>query len=280
MTITDRPDPAPADAGTSPHETSGPPVLGDVASFPSHSELARTLVEGGAVASLASLTRDGHPYASTVPISVDDHGAPVICVSELAEHTHNLRRDGRASLLVHQPGRDGVDPLALARATLVGHFDDVSADPTVDLDLLRRRHVDAHPNAGVYIDFPDFHWWRLTVEQVRYVGGFGVMGWTSAADYAAAAPDPVIPHAGPMIEHLNEDHADACLEIAVSLCGVADAAEATVSAVDRYGITFDVDRVGSGIAVARAAFADPLDAPDAVRAASVALVARARVDAD
>ncbi len=71
----------------SPHETSGPPVAGDVESFPSHAELARTLVADGGVATLSTLTPSGHPYASIAPISVRADGAALICVSDLAEHT-------------------------------------------------------------------------------------------------------------------------------------------------------------------------------------------------
>ncbi|MEP4648993.1 MAG: hypothetical protein ABJ314_02350, partial [Ilumatobacter sp.] len=71
------------DRAVDAHETSGPPTLGDVDSFASHAELARTLVEPGGTATLSTLTRSGHPYASVAPYSACNAGAPLICVSTL-----------------------------------------------------------------------------------------------------------------------------------------------------------------------------------------------------
>jgi putative heme iron utilization protein len=222
---------------------------------------------------MATLTRTGHPYTSLVPISVAPEGAPVVCISALAEHTQNLRADPRASLLVAEDVPAGVDPLAVARVTLVGSF--TSFDPTDD-DVAR--HLDVHPHADAYVHFEDFSWWRFETASVRYVGGFGFMGWASGQEFRGAEPDPVIPHAAPMIEHLNADHADACLEIVRRLAGFPEAVRAVVTGVDRYGMTFDVFEHDAPVvdAVARVAFAEPLAVADEVRAASVALVRQAR----
>jgi putative heme iron utilization protein len=257
-------------ADTSAHFAAGPAVVGDVTTFPSHAELARTLVEPGAIATLSTLTRDGHPYGSVVPISTQPGGSPLMCISEIAEHTRNLRRDPRASLLVTASADHDTDPLALARVTLIGALRPCEPDAGA-----RRLHLDVHPHAIDYVGFDDFSWWRLDISSVRFIGGFGVMGWTSADEFAAATADPIIPHATPMIEHLNDDHADACLDIARRLAGAATATAAHVTAVDRYGMTFDAV-VGDRIVNARVAFPAPLDTPDAVRPASIGLVRRAR----
>ena len=97
-----------------------PPVAGDPSTFPSDAELARTLAAGAGRATLATLTAEGFPFGSVVSIVVTDAGEPVVCISELAEHTINARRDGRASVLVAEPVADEADPLAAARLTLVG----------------------------------------------------------------------------------------------------------------------------------------------------------------
>ncbi len=263
MTIT----PAPTNA----HETSGPPTLGDVSSFPSHGELSRTLVEPGGIATISTLTRSGHPYASIAPYSALTDGAPLICVSSLAEHTQNLLGDPRASVLVEQPVNAGVDPLSAPRVTVIGTF--VPVEPTSEEVAA---HLELHPFAQHYVHFDDFSWWRLEILNLRYVGGFGVMGWSTGVEYAAATPDPVLPLAGPMIQHLDDDHADACLDIVNNLAGV-DAASTSVSSIDRYGMTFDsFESDGSYLATARVAFVEPLTSADQVRAASVELVRRAR----
>jgi len=81
----------------------------------------------------------------------------------------NLRRDGRASLLVLEEG-DG-DPLARGRATFIGRCVEVPAEEAAAVYLA------AHPEAQAYLEMKDFRFWRLRVEAVRSIGGFGVMGW-------------------------------------------------------------------------------------------------------
>lgn len=262
---------ATADNATDPHESAGPPIVGDLATFPSYAELSRTLIEPGGIATLSTLTDSGHPYTSIAPYSALTAGAPLICVSSLAEHTSNLQGDPRASVLIEASSVPGTDPLSLARVTAIGSF--MPADPT---DQEIEAHLDLHPFARPYVGFLDFSWWRLAVAQLRYVGGFGVMGWATGRNYANSVADPVLPHAGPMIEHLDADHAEACVSIVQKLAGVTDAARATVSSIDRYGMTFDAyGSDGSYLAKARVAFPEPLDGPDSVRAASVDLVRRA-----
>jgi len=273
---------------TSVHLAAGPRLVGDVTSFPSHAELARTLVEPGGVATLATLTPTGHPYTSVTPVSTVVGGSPMLCVSALAEHTQNLRRDRRASLLVRGRVPAGRDPLACPRVTLVG-----VAQPHEPTDDEVEHHLAVHPHAADYVGMPDFSWWHLIVRDVRYVGGFGVMGWAGPAEFAAAPPDPIIPAATAMIDHLNDDHADACVDIVRSLAGIDRAVSATVTGLDRYGITFDVvEAAGTeqpagaveppapndavATVVARVAFTEPLHAPSDVRGATVALVGRAR----
>ena len=49
----------------------------------------------------------------------------------------------------------------------------------------------AHPNAAYYADFRDFAFWKLHVNAVRYIGGYGRMSWVTQADWHAAEPDPL-----------------------------------------------------------------------------------------
>ena len=86
---------------------------------PSHAERARTLCASVTIGTLGTVAadHDGTPYGSFVTYGLHE-GAPTFLISELAEHTRNLRGDPRASLLVAEPGEG--DPLARARWTLVG----------------------------------------------------------------------------------------------------------------------------------------------------------------
>ncbi len=62
----------------------------------------RDLASRARFGSLATVARQpaGAPFATLVAVAVDATGRPLLFLSELAEHTKNLRADARASLLV------------------------------------------------------------------------------------------------------------------------------------------------------------------------------------
>jgi putative heme iron utilization protein len=131
------------------------------------------------------------------------------------------------------------------------------------------------PSGEVYVDFGDFTLWVLRVERVRWVGGYGRMASASAEEYAAAEPDPVAGAAPGAVAHLNDDHADALLEMARALAGHPDATAATCTSADRYGLDLTV-HTPRGVAPARLGFAVPCGAPSDLRGATVELARRAR----
>ena len=212
----------------------GPPRASDepVVPEPTFAERARTLVHQGRTGTLATLSRrhPGHPFASIMPYALDSDGRPIFLISSMAMHTQNLEGDGRASLLVTQPGAAG-DPLASGRVTLMGRAARVSRD---DAAGVRPAYLAAHANAAYWVDFEDFAFWRLAVDDVYFVGGFAAMGWVTSPDYGAARPDPLAEIAEGIMEHMNSDHADALLAYARFFAGEA-ADEARMVAVDRLG---------------------------------------------
>lgn len=162
-----------------------------------------------------------------MPFAVDDLGRPVFFISSMAMHTQNLQQDARSSLLITQPDVSE-DPLGAARLTLVGTAKVAPAEEVRDLYLSR------YENARYWQEYTDFAFYRLEVEGVYFIGGFGVMGWVSAADYAAAAPDPLAIVGPGIIQHMNADHRDALLRIARHEAGETPD-EALMTAVDRLG---------------------------------------------
>src|SRR5688572_10843745 len=83
---------------------------------PTHAERARTLVARISTGTLCTLALEpeGYPYGSFVTVAFDG-GDPVFLISGLAEHTKNLKRDPRASLLLAEAG--AADPLANGHVT-------------------------------------------------------------------------------------------------------------------------------------------------------------------
>jgi heme oxygenase (biliverdin-IX-beta and delta-forming) len=241
---------------------------------PSDAERARTLAAAVTTGVLSTIGRNpaGTPFGSLAPFGLDAGARPVLCISELAEHTRNLGADGRASLLIARPVAAGADPLAAARLTLVGRAAPV---PDHEVAAARAAHLEGNPHAAGYIDFGDFALWALEVESVRYVGGYGRMSWIDVDAWQSAEPDPVDAVADGAIDHLNADHADACLLMARHLGGRVEATTAEVTALDRYGLDLWVTGPdGSGRV--RLGFDGPVTTPGAIRSATVELARRAR----
>lgn len=238
---------------------------------PSHAERARTLVAHERTAALGTLAQEpaGHPYVSYVTFALHD-AAPIFCLSRIAEHGKNLAGDPRASLLVHAQG--SADPLANARVTLLGRTRVLDGS---ERSAARDAFVEAQPHARHYVDYEDFSFFRLDVESLRYIGGYGRMSWVTAEAWADATPDPLAKSAAGIITHMNDDHADALALYARAFTEAHDATAATMTAIDRYGFELTVE-TPRGRGPARLAFDAELATPKDARVALVALVGAAR----
>ncbi|GAB0107090.1 DUF2470 domain-containing protein [Nocardia sp. JMUB6875] len=262
----------PLDHGDPGDAPSAPPPLTPIAitTRPTPADEARTVAAATNTATLATLATDGGPWASFVTYGLLD-GQPVLCVSRLAEHGRNLAADPRASVSIVTPDLPS-DPLAGTRLTLAGIAERPTGEEAV---AAREAHLAAVPSAKSYIDFSDFTVWVLRVQRARWVGGYGRMDSATGAEYAAATADPIIPAAARAIAHLNDDHADALLDMARARGGYPDATAAVCERADRYGLDLRVT-TPRGIAVTRIGYLTPIDAIAELRAATVDLARASR----
>jgi heme iron utilization protein len=241
---------------------------------PSFAERARTLLVRGEVGTLATPSRrhSGFPFASLMPYAPDARGRPVVLVSDLAVHTRNLKEDDRASLLVLEPGGRDRNPLGLARVTLLGRLGGFPGGD--EAEAVRELYLERHPTSRYWVDYPDFGFRRMEVEEAYYVGGFGVMGWVSREEYEEAEPDPLLDHADSILAHVNADHPDALVLLARRE-GMEEVEEARMTAVDRLGYELRV-RTAEGMRGLRIPFPEEARSPGRVREFMVDQVRRAR----
>jgi putative heme iron utilization protein len=128
---------------------------------------------------LAAAGGDAWPYASLVTMACDADASPILLLSDLSDHTRNIRRDDRASLLI-EAASNRANPQTGPRVTLLGRI-----VPTED-ERHRRRFLARHPSAGLYAGFADFNVYRMVVERAHFVGGFGRALWLSPEDVLLA----------------------------------------------------------------------------------------------
>ncbi len=172
---------------------------------------ARTLLATAryGVLSTLSASTDGFPFGSLTPYIIDEAGRITIYISLIAEHYRNIASDPRASLLVADPF-GARDPQAHARATVLLRFSPVADD---EVSAVTATYEGRFPASINYDIAHNFLFMRGEPIRVRWIGGFGAIGWIDGRDFAAAQPDPLADGALEIVNHMNEDHADALVEL-------------------------------------------------------------------
>lgn len=210
-----------------------------------------------AVLSTLSVEMEGWPFGSVAPYILDYAGDPVLLMSDLAQHSRNVRQDARASLLIWE--HDVGDIQKGARATLLGRVSEIPMDV-----LLQDRYQRYVPDAQRYFEIHDFRFYRLEVERVRFIGGFGQIFWIRGADYRDLTDASALWQAeSSAVAHMNTDHQESILRYCEA-SGIASVRPRIIG-IDPEG--FDVDADGQRV---RFSFEQPVRDPRALRAAFVA----------
>lgn len=219
--------------------------------------LCRRLIRSADRATLATVatrrpggTGGPWPYASLVLVACDYDASPLLLVSDLADHTKNIRADARVSLLYD--GTAGLDdPLAGPRVSLQGEAE------IIDDDALMHRYVRRHPSAGQYAGFGDFHLVRIRAVRAHLVAGFGRIHWIEAGDLVFdTGPAAQLIEAEPdMVKQMNADEADSLDRIASARLGRRDTGW-RLTGIDPEGID-----LRNGGALLRLGFPDPVATP-------------------
>lgn len=218
-----------------------------------------------------ALARDGsgRPYASLALVALDQDASPLLLLSDLADHTANLKVNPEIALLFDGTGGYS-DPLAGPRASVLGRVQ-VVEDRRLLARFLRR-----HPGAELYAGFKDFNLYRVGIESAHLVAGFGRIHWVEAGDvlYDVASAAALSEAEEDIVSHMNQDHADAVALIATRIAGRAAGSEDTpwiMTGVDPEGCDL---RCGSGLV--RVAFDKTVSDAETARVELVRLTRRAR----
>lgn len=226
---------------------------------------ARHLVRAATRASLATAMREtaGAPYASLVALATDHDGSPILLLSDLADHTKNLKADRRVSLLLTGDGRHE-DPLEGSRLTLQGTLE------RGDAPALRKRYLARHPKASLYADFGDFGFYRMAIDKGHLVAGFGRIHWMGAERLTVQPSAELAEAEDGIVEHMNDDHRDALILYATRLLA-REVGDWRMTGVDPEGIDL---RMGGE--TARLNFDRRAETSTDVRKELVSLVNKAR----
>lgn len=181
------------------------------------SKVARSLLRRSRQGALATLAAgSGDPYCSLVNVASAADGAPILLISRLALHTRNILADSRVSLMLDE--RAAGDPLEGSRIMLAGRAEEAGDG---ERDYWRRRYLNAHPSAEVFVDFRDFSFFSIRPSGLHLVAGFGRIIDLASAQFLTdiAGAEAVMEAEQDVIDHMNTDHRKALNLYATRLLG-------------------------------------------------------------
>ena len=184
-------------------------------------KVARSLLRRSRQGALATLmASSGDPYCSLVNVASHADGSPILLVSRLALHTRNILGDSRVSLMLDE--RAEGDPLEGSRIMLAGRAEEASTD---DLEILRRRYLNAHPSAETFVSFKDFSFFRIRPGGAHLVAGFGRIVDLKPEQFLTDISDAaaLLEAEQGAIDQMNADHRDAMNLYATKLLGAGPA---------------------------------------------------------
>jgi len=184
----------------------------------------------GALATLMAGT--GDPYCSLVNVASHPDGSPILLISRLAVHTKNILADARVSLMLDE--RVEGDPLEGSRIMLSGRAEEVASP---DLEIVRRRYLNAHPSAEAFVNFTDFSFFLIRLSGTHLVAGFGRIVDLKPERFLTDISDAIalVEAEQGAVEHMNADHREATNLYATRLLG-AEPADWRCTGLDPEGI--------------------------------------------
>ncbi|WP_296256593.1 MULTISPECIES: HugZ family protein [unclassified Pseudomonas] len=219
---------------------------------------ALLLKEYRGVLSTHSKSMPGYPFGSVVPYCLDEQGRPLILISRIAQHTHNLQLDPKCSMIVGE--REAEDVQSVGRVTVMAEAEKVT--DIAAIEAAAQRYYRYFPESASYHSAHDFDFWVLAPVRYRYIGGFGAIHWLD--DVALANPFAGAVETS-MVEHMNADHVRAIGHY-VELAGLPKTEPAVLVGIDSEGMHL---RIGQSLHWL--AFAEPCNTPTQVRQALVQL---------
>ncbi len=186
-------------------------MITDKTTLPSTARAARQLLRTHRYGALSTLSKkfDGHPFGSITPYLVDHDGSLLILISALAEHTKNIQRDPRVSLITHNQEDPHIQ--TQGRITVVG-----TASLVAERKEAGKRYLRYFPEAQTYYDMADFEFYRIVPQALRYIGGFGDIHWVKAENYQVPAY-PLIVQEDELIADINDTQRAAIWRLAMKL---------------------------------------------------------------
>ncbi len=142
------------------------------------------LLENYRTASLATVSSEGQPHASYLPIAPQGREGFYLFVSELSSHTANLREQGRASLMLIEDEATSEQIFARNRVTFEGTVRAIPRDGPGWGSACQVYRDRFGKFFDLLVGLKDFQMFWLEPQSVRLVVGFGAAYRVGGQDWS------------------------------------------------------------------------------------------------
>lgn len=184
------------------------------------------------VLSTHSIDVQGYPFGSIAPYTLNYDGEPIILISDIAQHTRNIKQNNKVSLTAFDPSAD--DPQSGSRLTWIGDAESIDPSDTQSRD----RYLRYFPSAESYFQTHDFSFYRIGLRRARFIGGFGQIYWIEPD--AMLVKNPFRETERGIVEHMNRDHQKALFHYC-KVVSVPAVEAVTMTGIDSEGFDMLAD---------------------------------------
>ena len=161
--------------------------------------LLRTASEG--VLSTISVQKNGYPFGSFSTFGTCESRSVIIYASDLAQHTKNISNNKKVSFTLFNSNNVS-DKQNSERLTLLGLMQKVSNEEYLEVS---ERFFSFFPKSRAYSNMHDFNFYKISIEHVRWIGGFGEIAWLDSKNWCKKQPKWKR-KSSEIIDHMNKDH--------------------------------------------------------------------------
>ena len=141
---------------------------------------------------------DGYPQTSIVGYSCDNIGNPIVCLSDIAMHTNNIKTNDHVAIGINEKFFRNANDM---RSTFIGDLKKV--EDKEEISFLKQKFIDSHDDA-FYLNFEDFNVYKLNTKYISLNGGFGRAYNINLEKYYDAEPDAICLNSNCLVNELNK----------------------------------------------------------------------------
>lgn len=156
------------------------------------------------------------PYSTFTMLACDYDGNPLLLLSDLSEHTKNLKKNKITSILLSEEqqfknyfpiyknkirfSQNYQDPMSRPRITLIGEIIKDTRKSS------RLRFLNRHPSSNLYAGFKDMNIYKLQIISGHLIGGFAQVKWFSKGELICKSDDSFMEDEEMIMQHMNQEH--------------------------------------------------------------------------